>query len=194
NILLPCFVFSKVVGNPMVKNSTNAFWAPLAGFCGVAIPMLLCFLVARYVIKIKAFEDKPTRRTFAVATGLQNYGYIAIPVIDKVFGDDLLGIMLLHNMGVDLAIWSIGIMLLNGSVDKSSLKKMINGPSITVIVSLLINAVGFDAYVPTMIKSSVDTIGAGFIPIGIMLVGTTIYGCLRSPDVVGRMSVKICLY
>lgn len=182
NVLVPCFVFSKIVGNDKVKIPSNVIYAPLAGFLGVAVPMLICFLVARYIIKIKPFEDKPTRRTFAVATALQNYGFVAIPVIIEVFGDGLLGIMLLHNMGVELALWSVGLMLLNGSVDKSSWKKIINGPTISVIGCLSINALGLDAHLGEVVRTPIDTIAGAFIPVGLILIGATVYGCLQSPD------------
>ena len=190
NVLLPCFVFSKVVGNPMIKNSDNALWAPLAGFLGVTVSVVICLFFARYVFKIKSLKEKTAQSTFAVATGLQNYGFIAIPVIERVFGDDLLGIMLLHNMGVELAIWSIAIMVLSGKLGKEAILKMVNGPSIAVILSIIINSSGFDAYIPEFFKLSMDSVGAAFIPMGIILIGTTIYGCLQTPEAKLREWVK----
>ena len=182
NVLVPCFVFSKIVGNEKVKVSSNVIFAPLAGFLGVAVPMLLCFLIARYILKFKAFEEGAAQRTFAVATGLQNYGFVAIPVIDQVFGSGLLGLLLLHNMGVELALWSVGLMLLNGKVDKSSWKKIINGPTISVIACLLVNSFGLDAHIPQAARYSIDMVAGAFIPVGLLLIGATIYGCLKSPD------------
>lgn len=182
NVLVPCFVFSKIVGNEKVKISANVIYAPLAGFLGVAVPMLICFVIARYFLKFKAFEEGAAQRTFAVATGLQNYGFVAIPVIDQVFGSGLLGLLLLHNMGVELALWSVGLMLLNGKVDKSSWRKVINGPTISVISCLTINSLGLDAHVPGAVRYSIDMVSGAFIPVGLILIGATIFGCLKSPD------------
>ena len=182
NVLVPCFVFSKIVGNEKVKISANVIFAPLAGFLGVAVPMLICFLIARYILKFKSFEEGAAQRTFAVATGLQNYGFVAIPVIDQVFGTGLLGLLLLHNMGVELALWSVGLMLLNGKVDKTSWKKIINGPTISVISCLSINSLGLDSHVPGALRYSVDMVAGAFIPVGLILIGATIFGCLKSPD------------
>ena len=175
NVLLPCFIFSKVVGNESVKDPQNMLYAPLAGFLGVAVPIFLCLFLARYVFKLKAFKDETTQRTFAFATGLQNYGYIAIPVIDKVFGGDLLGMMVLHNMGVELAIWSIGITVLSGELNRSSWKRLINGPFIAVILSLFLNVSGGDHLVPAALADVIAQIGAAFIPLGVILVGTTVF-------------------
>lgn len=175
NVLLPCFIFSKVVGNESVKDPQNMLYAPLAGFLGVAVPIFLCLFLARYVFKLKAFKDETTQRTFAFATGLQNYGYIAIPVIDKVFGGDLLGMMVLHNMGVELAIWSIGITVLSGELNRSSWKRLINGPFIAVILSLFLNVSGGDQLVPAALADVIAQIGAAFIPLGVILVGTTVF-------------------
>jgi malate permease and related proteins len=182
NVLMPCFIFSKIVGNDKVKDPSNVLLAPLAGFAGVAIPVLLCLFLSRYIFKIKVFEDIKARRTFAVSTGLQNYGFIAIPVIERVFGEEYLGIMLLHNMGVELALWSVGLMVLSGEVSLGSLKKVINGPFVAVVISLSLNALGLDAYVPKAAELAVDQIGAAFIPIGVMLVGTTTYTLIHNSD------------
>ena len=182
NVLVPCFVFSKIVGNEKVKVSANVIYAPLAGFLGVAVPMLLCYFIARYLLKMKAFQDGAVQRTFAVATGIQNYGFVAIPVIDQVFGTGLLGLLLLHNMGVELALWSVGLMLLSGKMDKGSWKKIINGPTISVIACLSINTFGVDKHIPGALDYAVDMVAGAFIPTGLILIGATVYGCLKSPD------------
>ena len=154
----------------------------MAGFIGVTVSVLICLFLAKYVFKIDALKEKAAQSTFAVAVGLQNYGFIAIPVIERVFGDDLLGIMLLHNMGVDLAIWSVVIMVFSRKLGKEAILKMINGPSVAVILCILINSFGFDAHVPTFFEVCMDSVGAAFIPMGIILIGTTIYGCLQTPE------------
>lgn len=182
NILVPCFVFSKIVGNEKVKVSANVIYAPLAGFLGVAVPMLLCYFLARYVLKIKAFEDGAAQRTFAVATGIQNYGFVAIPVIDQVFGSGLLGVLLLHNMGVELALWSVGLVLISGKMDRGSWKKVINGPTVSVIACLSINGFGLDSHIPGPVNYAVDVVAGAFIPTGLILIGASVYGCLQSPD------------
>ena len=59
--------------------------------------------------------------------------------------------MLLHNMGVELAIWSVAMMLFSGKIGKEAMMKMVNGPTIMVLVSLLINALSLDLYIPGLL-------------------------------------------
>ena len=135
NVLMPCLIFSSIVGNDSVKDPANSVLAPLAGFMATALSMLSCLFLAKYVLRFRGLKEAPAQSTFAVATGLQNYGYVAIPVLVKVFDSDLLGVLMLHNMGVELALWSVGVMIYSGHVSKESFKKLLNGPTFAVIIS-----------------------------------------------------------
>ncbi|NQZ59320.1 MAG: AEC family transporter, partial [Lentisphaeraceae bacterium] len=182
NLLMPCLIFSSIVGNESVKDPANSLMAPLAGFLGAAGPMLLCLLLSKYVFRFKGLSESAQRSTFAVATGLQNYGYIAIPVIAKVFGNDLLGVLMLHNMGVELALWSVGVMIYSGKVTKKSWRKLLNGPSFAVVISMLLNTLSWDVFVPIPVINTVTQLGQCAIPIGLLLIGATVYDYSGRPE------------
>lgn len=182
NLLMPCLIFSSIVGNPSVKDPNNFFVAPLAGFGATCVSMLLCLLLAKWVFRFKGLQDEAARRTFAVATGLQNYGYVAIPVLAKVFGGNLLGILMLHNMGVELALWSVGVMIYSGRISKDSLKKLLNGPSFAVILAMLINGLNLDPYVPAVVGKTISQLGQCAIPVGLLVIGATVYDYCGRPE------------
>jgi len=53
-------------------------------------------------------------RTFAFAVGIYNYGFIPIPLMESLFGRESLGVLLVQNMGCEVAVWSVGCWLLTG--------------------------------------------------------------------------------
>ena len=196
NILLPCFIFAKIIGNEQLQDPENMIFAPLAGFLGVTIPVLFSLFLSKYVFK-KVIPDQKAQRTFALSAGLQNYGYIAIPVLEKEFGEGLTGMMLLHNTGVDLAIWSVGLMVLSGEIDKNSWKKIFNAPFIAVLIASFFNWFKFDSFIPKVVQESYSTAGDAFIPIGIILVGSTCFtlisksGFFKDLITVGKWNVLL---
>jgi predicted permease len=112
-------------------------------------------------------------RTFALATGLQNYGFIAIPVLAAVFpGQGPMGVLFVHNLGVELAMWSLGLMVLSGSWG-GFWKHLVNGPILAVFAGLLLVKTGGDAYVPAVLRKAFHDLGLAAVPMWLLLVGTT---------------------
>ena len=181
NVLLPAFIFAEIIGNEKLKSPQNIFYAPLAGFLGVAVPVIICLFLSRYVFK-KFIPDAKAQRTFALAAGLQNYGYIALPVIAEVFGKELTGLMLLHNTGVELALWSVGLIVLSGEINSNSWKKVVNAPFIAVLISIVLNSTGWDFIIPKPVSEAYNVLGQTFIPVGLLLVGATCFSLVHKSD------------
>ena len=68
------------------------------------------------------------RNTFVFTTGIFNYGYFAFPVANALFGPETFGILLVFVAGVELGIWSIGILFLTAGSEKLEWKRMVNPP------------------------------------------------------------------
>jgi len=57
------------------------------------------------------------KRSFTIATSIQNYGFMAIPLIMYMYDDkELLATLFLHNLGAEIAIFSIGVMVFSGKL------------------------------------------------------------------------------
>ena len=62
------------------------------------------------------------RRTFVFSVGIHNYGYLAIPLVSLLFGgagsdNPTLGVLFIHNVGVEMAFWTLGVMVISGGWD-----------------------------------------------------------------------------
>lgn len=169
-VLTPCLAFERIVGNPALNDSGQVLLNATMGFALVAVSMLLCFALAP-LIGLKRGEGA---RTFAISTGLQNYGFIAIPVVEALFHDKMLvGVMFTFTLGVELAMWTVGVGLLTGFA-KAPWRLALNVPVIAILLSLALHYLGAGPHVPGVLHTVAGQLGACAIPISVVLIGASI--------------------
>jgi predicted permease len=119
------------------------------------------------------------RRTFALASGCQNFGFNAAPVVEILWGGGALAILFVHNIGVEIAIWSIGVLMMSehGGIPW---RRIINGPLIAVAIGVLLVATNLDAHCTGPARKALSMAGAGAFPIGIMITGSAIMDLART--------------
>lgn len=177
NLLFPCLVFRTTLGNEALAQAGTVVLAPLIGFVTTGIG----FVFGWYAGKLLGLSRGKGLRTFAFAVGVYNYGYIPIPLIDRLFGADTLGVLLVHNVGCDLIIWTVGIILLAGASWRDAWRKALNPPSISIAIALLLNAVGAGDYAPAPLMSAVGALGLCAVPIGLVVTGGSLYEHIIKP-------------
>ena len=175
NLLFPCLIIERLVGNPEVMNPGRVVLAAALGFGLVGVGILVSHLAAP-LIGLKKGEG---RRTFAMTTGIQNYGYVAIPVMTALFpGKEILGVMFTFTLGVELAVWTLGVGILTG-LSKAPWKAAINTPVISIVVSLLINFLGLSRFVPDILHTVMGNLGACSVPLSVVLIGASINDLIK---------------
>lgn len=193
--LYPCLILDKTLGNDLVQKADVLAWGVGLGLGLVLIGMGLSYLVALGL----GLKPGNGRRTFCVSVGVQNYGYIAIPMLAALFvalngNDEVFGVLFIHSLGVEIAIWVVGIMVMTGSA-LGNPKLLINGPTVAVVMGVLLSMTGawqfLDAsgggVVGGSIRQAMSWLGLCAFPMGLVLIGATMY------DLIGkeRLSPKI---
>jgi predicted permease len=183
-VLVPCFILSKVPGNPSLQNGSTVAAAMGIGAAIIAASFGISLLTGR----LFGMTNEDGVKTFSVATGIQNYGFIPIPLIEGIFpetADQILGVLFVHNLGIELAIWTLGIVLLSGSTS-GAWKRLINGPSIAIVVGLFLNFTQPWTLIPPaatpvveVLQRATTMMGTCAIPIAVMLVGATLCGIVQ---------------
>ena len=72
----------------------------------------------------------------------------AIPVASLFFGNDLVVKIILFNLGVEVAIWTVGILLLTSS--RFDFRKIFNPPAISVVLALALQFWEEKSYFPNL--------------------------------------------
>ena len=195
-VLFPALIVQSIVGNPALGEAVNVWLPPMIGFGTVAASTAVAGAVAWWAGPWLGLRSPAARRTFAVAVGLHNYGYLPIPLATSLYGAEsgVLGVLFVNNVGVDLAMWTIGVAVMGGALGWSGLRNVVNGPSIAVVGSLVLHFLGAEA-LPEPIDSATAMLAACAVPIALLLVGATLveaFGGMRdgarSGDDAGRPS------
>jgi predicted permease len=146
------------------------------------VTAVLSFIVCYWAGKLSGMTQQCGLNTFAVATGLTNYGFIPIPIIESIFptdqGNQILGVLFVHNLGIETALWTGGIVALSGSLS-GAWKRLINPPSVAIAVGLFLNATGIHEYFPEFLTRVIHMVGTCSIPMGLILVGATLLGVIE---------------
>jgi len=175
--LLPCLILDKICGNDALRHTPTLVWSAVLGFAGVVAGTMIAYICGRWLIRLGRGGGL---RTFAMSTGLQNYGFMAIPVMAAIFpGDRALGVLFLHNLGVELAMWTVGLVLLQGSWS-GVWRFLLNGPILAVVLGVLLVKTGYDRMIPVPLETALAMLGNCAVPISLLLVGMTI------ADLVGK--------
>ena len=179
NFLMPCLILDTVMGNPAARDWRNLTLAPAIGFGTIAASVGLSWLVSRWL----RFPSLPTRRTFAIAAGLQNYGYIPLPLTLLLFDERTTGILFLHNLGVEVCVWTVIILVITGGHAGRAWRQLFNGPLIAILLALGLNFSGASSHVPAALATALHLLGQCAFPLALLLVGATMadhLGELRS--------------
>ena len=169
-LLTPALILERVVGNPAVMEPLPVLVAAGLGYLLVAFGIAISYFAAP-LIGLKRHEG---RRTFAVSTGLQNYGFVAIPIVIALFPDKgTLGVLFTFTLGVEVACWTAGVGLLTG-LGHAPWRLALNPPVFTILASLLLNFTGLHAFVPEVLHNTFAMLGACAVPLALLLIGASI--------------------
>jgi predicted permease len=168
-VMLPCFILDKILGSSVLKSGPVVFSAIGMGFGMIVAGILTGLAVGRMI----GLERGTGMRTFAIAAGCQNFGFTAAPVVEILWSTGALALLFVHNIGVELAMWSVGVMVLSG--DRGiPWRKLLNGPVIAVLAGLLLVALDWDTHVTGPARTAISMIGIGAFPLAILITGCAI--------------------
>jgi malate permease and related proteins len=187
DVSMPCLVFDSIVGNPALRDPGNVLLPPLAGFLTTAMGLGVAYLSVRPVGLTAATDG----RTFALATGVCNYRYVPIPIVGALWGARAAGVVLIFGMGVDVAIWSLGLVVLTGASSREAWMKLISPMLVTLVVAIGINVTGLSPYVPSLVGSMAHSLGVCAVPLGLLMTGVSVADYIGEPARLVRWNVWI---
>jgi hypothetical protein len=174
NVLTPALILDKVLGNAALRRPENLFLPPVLGFLGVVIGVWIAWLVRRQA----GPGSETVQRTFATATGIQNYGYVPLPLILQLFPGDTAGVLFVHNLGVDIGMWTVCLIAL-GHGGVREWRKLLNPPIVSIVAALALNALGAGQWLPTFVRTTAHMLGECCFPLALVLIGATMADSFR---------------
>ena len=188
NLLYPALIFSNILGNDALRKPANLLVPPLLGLCMI----LIGFTIAWVAIGQFKGVDTADRRTFSFITGIQNSVYFPLPIIALLFDRETVGLLLVFNLGVEIAIWLIGVgFLLSPKEPRSLLKRIINAPVVAIVAAVWINYLGLDRGLPEFVFKTIRLLGQCTIPLGLILIGAIFADLRTSVKIFTRIHITL---
>jgi predicted permease len=176
-VCMPCLAFDTIVGNTSLRDPGNLLFPPLAGFVTTSVG----FAVAYYAGRAIGLGKGGGLRTFALAAGIANYSYLPFPIIGAIWGAHAQGVLLVHNVGVDLALWSVGIVVLTGASLRDGWRRLISPMLVTILAAVAINICGLSAGVPGFVRVMAHSLAVCAVPLGLVMTGVNLANYLDEP-------------
>lgn len=177
NFLYPCLIFDNVLGNEALRVPGNLLAGPVLGFVTMGGGILVAYAVARRA----GLAVGAGLRTFAFGVGIFNYGYMAIPLVEELFGRETLGVLFVFNVGCEAAIWTIGILMLSGVSLREGWKRVLNPPVYALVLAVVLNLSGGAEWLPSILRQSVRMAAGCAVPLGLLVIGATLVEYLAEP-------------
>jgi malate permease and related proteins len=177
NVCYPCLIFESVAGNAALRSPGNLLLPPLVGFGVTFLGIQAGLLVARLI----GLHVGTGLRTFALAVGITNYGYLPLPIVDAMWGQQTVGVLLVHNVGVEAAIWTVGLLVLSGESLLQGWRRLVSPIVITLILAVACNLTGVTPHLPKVVLDIIHTLGVCGIPLGLVMTGVSLASFLDQP-------------
>ena len=192
-VMLPCFMLDKILGAEVLRSGPTVVWAMILGTAMILGGIAIAWVASQCL----GLRRGNGMRTFTIAAGCQNFGFTAVPVLEILWGSGALAMVFVHNLGVEIAIWSVGVMVMSG--DRGiPWRKLLNGPIVAVCVGLLLVMLNLDGMVTGPLRKVISQLGVGAFPVAIMITGATMVSlsAQEKPSlkiILGSLAVRLCL-
>lgn len=170
-VLLPALFVDRILGGESFASLLVAWVPPAIGFLTTVIGMLLGFALSRRIGPLIGLADDAAQRAFALAVGVCNYGYIPLPLAQYFFPEAEVS-LILHNVGVDLALWTVGIWLIVGGRQPGQRRSPLSPPIAAILVAITLKQLGLAPAIPAAALQAVGALAQCAIPVGLLLSGS----------------------
>lgn len=174
NLLYPALIADTILGNALLARATDLGGPPAIGFL-----LIVCSLGISALVLWPLKLPSHTMRAGLVSTGMQNYGYLVIPLVEALYDRETLGVLFMHNLGVELAMWSLVVWILSSGHGGGFWRHLLNVPVIAILASGALNLINANIWLPVFLRKSLHNMGQAAIPIALILTGATLYDLFR---------------
>ena len=189
-LFLPALIFQQVVGREALRTAANVVVPPITSAAAICLGFALAGATLWLLLKLPrppaGLEGPPQRRSFVLCNGVFNYGYVTVPLVVSLFppvtGDGTLGVLFVFNVGVEAALWGVGVTILHGGLTQGWWRRLVSPPILATVAAVALNLLDLrpstwpDGPRDTaeVLTRGVNYLAPAAIPIGLLLTGATI--------------------
>ncbi len=167
NVLLVFTILDSVASADMELSIADVGWDVGVFFIMVFICSALGWLTAKL---IRGPVDRRGISAFAVA--FTNTVFVGFPIIESVYGAEGILIATLSNVPFNLLVYTMGVVMINGSARGMSVRSAISPPLVATVIAVAWFLTGWE--LPGFVVKCFDIIGGGTVPMSMLVVGASL--------------------
>ena len=199
-VTCPCMIIASITSNELREDTLSLSMQTLVGaILFFTMAALLGWVLSAKLIKVELSENVGV---YTFAFGSINSGFIGFPITLAIFGSGILYLMVIHNVLLNLYLYTFGILIVNmgasgGKLDfRSFVNSFKNINAIAAAVSIVMLFMGLK--LPTVIFDCVEMIGDSTTPFSMLIVGMQLGECdfkelLKNRKLMGISFLKMLL-
>lgn len=161
--------------NSVLANENNASLSEVAMVFIVVIVVFTVLPILSYVLVKIMRIPKQQQGLYMFMTVFSNIGFMGFPVLQAIFGDASVFYAAIFNMGFNLLVFTMGVIMMNHGTEKRinlSVKNVLTPGVIASIIALIIyfTKISF----PVVIVNTCSMVGNITTPIAMLLIGSTL--------------------
>ena len=143
----------------------------LAAIC-VAVAMAIAIPISKLLVKNNPSE----RGVYSYALAFANSSYFGDPVVLSLFGGEALAYYKLFTLPfiIMIYIWGIDVLTPKDKNNSSPLKRLLNAPTVAMLVGIICGLTGIGAYLPNFVASGLEALKSCMGPCAMLLAGVTV--------------------
>ena len=167
-VLLPATILNSVLSVPDFSGRELLDYI-LVMTVMVALQMLPAWFLPR-LMRTRSEDVGATR----LVTAFGNVGFVGLPVVAAIFGDEMVFFASLCNIPFNLALYSCSAAQLSPDGGRVRWQDVLNAPVIATLLSvvLLLSRI----HVPAVIADTISTLAGATIPLSMLIIGTSLGG------------------
>lgn len=170
NVLLPAYFIHKIVGSDEMGSLASAWEPPVFGFVFTSLGFGIAYCFAKTLGSWVGIDTESKQRSFALCVGICNYGYIPLPLAEQFYPESMIE-LILHNVGVDMSLWSLGVAIVSGQAKGNWRRALLSAPLLAVFFASMLRMAGGQTWIPSPVLTAIGTMGGCAIPLGLLLSG-----------------------
>ena len=169
DVLFPLMTIGSITRNFQADQLLDLWVLPAMGFGIMAMGMGFGKLLSRFM----RYSTRERKAMFQHFCTCNNYLFLPLIVLDNLWGDKYVSLLLLMNIGSTIGFWTLGIAAFGGSSRKETLHNIFSINLYAVAIALLL--VAFNIQLPTILSKVCNTMGNAAVPLVLIGIGAAIY-------------------
>lgn len=168
-LFLPAMIFKNLSGNIRAEKLSRH-----AATLGFGVLFLAAMLLSAFLLSFFFGKDKKHRNKYIYIFAFSNYAYFGYPILESIFGSEMLSDTVLFAIPFTIAIFTLGVYLLTGkTTDENGRKRLFPVKMLPVLAALALGiTLGLAGVeIPQTVYTGVSSLAACMSPVSMILTG-----------------------